>query len=249
MLSQQQITSPMNLPSEIQETLDGMEKSRIDPYLFELLHNCPELHEGVNPWLFKVAYQLVLYFDDDDDVRQIIEEYVNPELPPERCEREIPLAVQNARKYRTQSPEERAASLSTPKRRVRYDYISKRVLAEGKGQYSKWPDWSPVKGHGLEAGPVIDTIFPHAQLLGTAFTKWSARTRSRESLRGCENVQEFIVPSPMTALTGINKRGKISTRCLDNTGPRVYLVIECDIKPKGPWGPYIARRASDRLVP
>jgi hypothetical protein len=32
----------------------------------------------------------------------------------------------------------------------------------------------------------------------------------------------------MSALTGISKEGKVSKRCLDNTGPRRHLVVEFD---------------------
>ena len=32
----------------------------------------------------------------------------------------------------------------------------------------------------------------------------------------------------MTAKEGINKEGKPSVRCLDNTGERQFVVVECD---------------------
>src|SRR5262249_53963022 len=57
--------------------------------------------------------------------------------------------------------------------------------------------------------------------------------------------QTFIVPSPMSKIQGINQEGKQSWRCLDNTGERFYLVIECDIqrskpgKPESPWDPLV----------
>ncbi|MCB1064287.1 MAG: hypothetical protein KDN20_15395 [Verrucomicrobiae bacterium] len=37
---------------------------------------------------------------------------------------------------------------------------------------------------------------------------------------------ELIVPSPMIAREGMNLKGEKSTRCLANTGPRRFLVIE-----------------------
>lgn len=40
----------------------------------------------------------------------------------------------------------------------------------------------------------------------------------------------LMVPSPMTALLGKTQDGKDSPRCLDNTGPRAYLVVEFDHK-------------------
>jgi hypothetical protein len=41
---------------------------------------------------------------------------------------------------------------------------------------------------------------------------------------------QFIVPSPMLAAEGLTKDGKKSARCLSNTGPRRWLVIECDFE-------------------
>ena len=45
-----------------------------------------------------------------------------------------------------------------------------------------------------------------------------------KDLSGCS----FVVPSPMVKPLGSRKDGKSSPRCLDNTGPRAYLVIEFD---------------------
>lgn len=42
---------------------------------------------------------------------------------------------------------------------------------------------------------------------------------------------QFIVPSPMSAARGLTKDAKISARSHSNTGPRRWLVIECDFRP------------------
>jgi hypothetical protein len=39
---------------------------------------------------------------------------------------------------------------------------------------------------------------------------------------------QFVVPSPMSKPAGINLEGKKSVRCLDNTGPRRFVVTEFD---------------------
>lgn len=41
---------------------------------------------------------------------------------------------------------------------------------------------------------------------------------------------QFIVPSPMSATRGLTKDGKLSVRSESNTGPRRWLVIECDFE-------------------
>lgn len=39
---------------------------------------------------------------------------------------------------------------------------------------------------------------------------------------------EYINPSPMSALSGVTKEGKISQHCEANTGPKVFQVVEFD---------------------
>ena len=58
---------------------------------------------------------------------------------------------------------------------------------------------------------------------------WSAQSLN---LSKCDRLDEcqFIVPSPMTHTQGVTCDGKNSTRCLGNTGPRHFLVIEFDFK-------------------
>jgi hypothetical protein len=76
----------------------------------------------------------------------------------------------------------------------------------------------------------LDTLFPGAEWLCLAADHPStARTRRRERWRDGPVAQcGFIVPSPMTAPSGRGLVGRQSHRCLDNTGPRRWLVIEFD---------------------
>jgi hypothetical protein len=152
------------------------------------------------------------------------------------------MAVKSARRYRFLSPEERLNSSPTPKAKVRFSYVDKRVRAEAKGQFDLLPKWSPVKGNGLTAEPVIDTIYAWSPLLCAGVYCGTVITRPREYFRGSEKHKQFVVPNPMTALTGTTQNGKPgSARTLDNTGPRIYLVLDFDLKPDGVWGPFIAR--------
>jgi hypothetical protein len=63
----------------------------------------------------------------------------------------------------------------------------------------------------------------------------------------------LIVPSRMTKRFGLTKRsgltklGKISAHCLDNTGPRDYLVLDFDMKCGG-WEERLARWARDGIT-
>jgi len=55
-----------------------------------------------------------------------------------------------------------------------------------------------------------------------------AQTKPYCEWRGKLNSCDLIVPSPMSSATGTNKQGHETPRCLENTGPRRFLVIEFD---------------------
>jgi hypothetical protein len=60
--------------------------------------------------------------------------------------------------------------------------------------------------------------------------------------RGLEGNFQFIVPSPMTARSGLTQNGRQSARCLHNVGARRFLVIEFDMTPQSEfWGRLIQR--------
>jgi hypothetical protein len=81
----------------------------------------------------------------------------------------------------------------------------------------------------IDSASVIDNLFPDNPLICAAIDTRSAQTQLRESWRRKEQAQQFIVANPMTAETGLNQSGRISSRCLDNaTKRRTYQVVEFD---------------------
>ena len=74
----------------------------------------------------------------------------------------------------------------------------------------------------------IDALFPGDPLLCVGKTKSIFDTRRREDWRGHLAGQQFIVPSPMSNITGLTLAGTLSKHSLANTGPRHYAVIESD---------------------
>jgi hypothetical protein len=83
----------------------------------------------------------------------------------------------------------------------------------------------------LDAEAMIDLLFPGNPLLCVARAgPADAITAPREAFRGNLAQSALIVPSPMSALTGLTQEGRASARCLKNTGPRFYLVVEFDFK-------------------
>ena len=79
---------------------------------------------------------------------------------------------------------------------------------------------------------VLDYLFPGNPLVHVAASQSSSspmRCSPRTGLRIQQFARaHFTVPSPAIAMTGANKSGKPSTRCLANTDRRYYIVIESD---------------------
>ena len=75
---------------------------------------------------------------------------------------------------------------------------------------------------------VIDQLFPGDPLLCFGRAMWSMTTRRKSEWLSLAASQQFIVPSPMTTVMGLNQQGKPSHRCLENTGARRFLVVEFD---------------------
>jgi hypothetical protein len=76
---------------------------------------------------------------------------------------------------------------------------------------------------------IIHRKFPGDPLLCLGVNNYSTETYRLSSTKDLHRFR-LIVPSPMTKLTGITQDGRESGRCLDNTGPRQYLVTEFDFK-------------------
>jgi len=87
----------------------------------------------------------------------------------------------------------------------------------------------------LSTDQIIRRLFPADALLSVGFDTSST---SVSPLSGIKNLHKFplIVPSPMLASFGLTKEGKQSGRCLDNTGPRRFLITEFDFKPTDKQG-------------
>ena len=75
---------------------------------------------------------------------------------------------------------------------------------------------------------VIDRLFPGNPLLCCGLSQSVFDTRPRRDWQGKLAKLQFIVPSPMAAVTGVTKDGRASKHSLDNTGPRRFLICEFD---------------------
>jgi len=84
---------------------------------------------------------------------------------------------------------------------------------------------------------IIDALLPGNPLLCVGSAQNVVATRRRELLRGKLSEFQFMVPNAMSKSTGVTKSGRAgSARTEDNTGPRRFLVVECDFKEKDSHG-------------
>jgi len=78
---------------------------------------------------------------------------------------------------------------------------------------------------------VMDALWGHPgvdPLVCAGRSAYSFTTRPWSEIREAIGTLPLIVPSPMTARTGLTQKGKVSEHTLTNTGLRKYLVIEQD---------------------
>ena len=88
---------------------------------------------------------------------------------------------------------------------------------------------SPVQGlDEKDAGWFLGQLFPGDPLVCLGMMKDTFFTRPLSRFNGMHGAYQLVVPSPMKAPQGLTKNGKLSDRCLDNVGPRHYLVTEFD---------------------
>jgi hypothetical protein len=76
---------------------------------------------------------------------------------------------------------------------------------------------------------IVDILFPPDCLLCCGQSAFKFNTLPRTLWRDSLSLMSFLVPSTMTALTGLTKDGaRESAHTLANTGPRRFLVVEFD---------------------
>jgi hypothetical protein len=197
-------------------------------FLRDLLSVCPQAGAGVHNWLFRCARQLHAHYSDPGEIVRLLEAASHGcgrTIP----QREITAAVQDASKCawepsgqgQSYRPEPKWPTLNTEQREA--------IIRDGFKLVDLWEASAiRLESNQSQTEAIVDLLFPGNPLLCCGKSSSEFATRTREKWRGRLGALPLLVPSPMTARTGITKDGRQSERTLANTGPRRFLVIEFD---------------------
>jgi hypothetical protein len=208
--------------------------SELPKKIRDRINSCPESGQGVNPWIFSTALSLTNYFEDHHII-DILEAFVSC---PGR-EREILRAVTRAREI-AKGEEGGGSGPRAFWPAVDYTTVHKTVI-DCPLRLKDLRSISPMdlSTEGPRTEEILNLLFPGNPLLCVGRSVNACWTKPREFWRGREFNFQFIVPNPMAKETGVKTDGKESQRCLDNTGPRAFVVIEFDITEDGVWAQYV----------
>jgi hypothetical protein len=104
------------------------------------------------------------------------------------------------------------------------------VIASGFGLVDLWELSNPrIEDDKAHTEGIIDRLFPGDPLLCCGRSKTDFDNKPREDWRGELSTLQFLVPSPMSAISGKTKDSRRESKhTLDNTGPRRFLICEFD---------------------
>jgi len=216
-------------------------------WLVEKLNSIPEAGTGIHAWLYATARQLHAHMTPEEAVLRL--RIASMRATRRVTDREIADAVRNSRETAWKPREEdddaegepatagHAPAIPTAQPVVeRWPGMSllarecalKDGCREIAGQADLWES-SPVRPDGMDADAFLDALFPGDPWLCLAQGHpGKAKTRRRHEWEFVASDHTLIVPSPMTKALGARKDGRPSVRCLGNTGPRRFLVVEFD---------------------
>lgn len=206
----------------------------LPPHIRAKIGPVPVPGNGLHPWFFKAARELHHYYDPEaihrilrdltEDCGRVVPDREIRDAVKNSAPSKLPLRfgyskVEGGSHKKTEWSEAdpsliRSVIESTP-------YARERLI-----RASCHTDFGNDPGHYVPR--VITQLFPGDPLLCVGEENYSMRCRPRSDWGAQLASMQFIVPSPMVAATGLNQSGKVSTRCLHNTGPRRHLVIEFD---------------------
>lgn len=205
-------------------------QGELPAFLRDLIASPPRHGDGVHQWLFKVARQLHAHRDPESIVNLLA-------VASEGCgrvvpEKEIRDAVTSAEgaAWKPSGASGAVITPAAPKWPALDPAARQKAITGAAWNLADLWHASPVPctRDSTNAEFFADQLFPGNPLLCIGRSAAEFWTAPREKFRGTLSGMAFIVPSPMSALTGKTQAGKPSAHCLDNTGPRRFLVVEFD---------------------
>jgi hypothetical protein len=225
-------------------------------FLCDLLASPPKAGDGVHSWIFKVARHLHAHRSETEIfwlIRTSLEDCGRP--VPDKGE--IWPAIHNSRAVAWRPNDGgKPVYVAQPAWPARNKPRIDGLVRQGFGLYDLWetspvryetpsepsvgqdgdPVWTTTTVTREPVGPfteeVIDHLFPGNPLLCVGKSAYTFGTRRRSIWKGRLSDCQFIVPSPMSCVKGKTADGKESEHCLNNTGPRRFLVVEFDFSLK-----------------
>jgi hypothetical protein len=199
----------------------------LPPFLNDLLNAPPRAGEGVHAWLFRVARQLHAHLPANEIVALLETQVMN-------CGRHVPRheivsAVQNSLPCAWQRRGASAMIQSVSKWPKVNEEQRAAIIRDGGGLADLWEaSRIRIEDNQAHTEEIIDRLFPGNPLLCCGKSNSDFDTKPRDDWRGELAGLQLIVPSPMSAVTGLTKDGKESKHTLANTGTRRFLICEFD---------------------
>jgi hypothetical protein len=215
----------------------------IPDWLRDNLANPPQAGAGIHAWLFSVARQLHTHMPPAAVEAALMASTASSARRV--TAREIKDAVANSREVawaraggsaKAYTPAARAGRHAPDLTRWPAIDLQARAgairMSRRDGIWGLGALWAESPRLAVSEGPddYLDWLFPGAEWLCLAVDH-PATARSRPPSKwsfGPADGCGLVVPSPMTGPSGRALDGSTSHRCLDNTGPRRWLVIEFD---------------------
>lgn len=202
-------------------------QSTLPPFILEMLAAPPRAGEGIHNFLFRAARQLHAHFRPQE-IFSLLKERV------QNCGRhvsdsEIWDAIKNSLPCAWQ-PNGNAAPV---KAAAKWPGVNQEqraaIIRDGDGLVDLWEaSRVRIEDSAQHTEEIIDRLFPGNPLLCCGKSSQEFDTRPREDWRGELSALQLIVPSPMSAVTGLTQKGEESKHSLNNTGARRFLICEFD---------------------
>lgn len=193
-------------------------------FVRDLLASPPQRGGGLNLWLYRAARVLHPYRSSGEIVELLRAATAGEPIKHGEIERAVERSKATA--WTPGQPYSGPTIPAWPK--VNHEQ-REAIIRDGGGLVDLWEN-SPCRldDNASHTEELIDQLFFGDPLLCCGKDRSHFETRSREEWRERLGKLQLIVPSPMTARSGLTQDGKRSAHALSITGPRRYLVVEFD---------------------